>query len=516
MAQPAAASRPQGFGTILRNPFFTRLWTAQIISQTVQNATNYGAIILLSQQSGGSVTAVGGVVIAFSLPAVIFGVPAGVLVDRFDKRTLLWVSNLVRGLLTLGFVFSFQFFPKAYVPTYLLTFGISIVGQFFAPAEGASIPLLVGEDELVPALSLFNITFSVSQAIGYVLLAPLVLVFAPNTTLFSGMVTITSTDWLFLLIGVCYLVCAGLTASIPAARLVGQPAPSASQTSRRMASMWAGVREAGHFVRHDRKLLIAVLQLTLGSVVISAISIIAPDVAQKFLHQPATLAAIFFVPAGIGLVLGSVFMPRIINRIGLVISEALGVVGVSICTVLLTFAHWAAQQLQPDDWWKSAPYLLSIMLLTFGIGLSLDLVTLPAQTVMQRRSPDWIKGRVLALQMMLVNAAAIPIILFIGSVSDFLGLPVAMNLLAVSVAVLGLGSVILQERHGAHSTTPTGPLRHRLNGAQDPNSTNPRTLAQQKTRTTEDAIKDALSAAKQSENGEQSTTPSRPLTTGER
>ena len=127
-----------GFRSTLRNRFFQRLWLAQVISQTVQNATNYGSIVLLAQVSHSS-TAVGGVIIAFSLPAVLFGVPAGVLVDRMDKRLILWVSNGLRALASFGFVASILSDSHNYLLIYLLTFFISVIGQFFGPAEGAAI-----------------------------------------------------------------------------------------------------------------------------------------------------------------------------------------------------------------------------------------------------------------------------------------------------------------------------------------------------------------------------------------
>ncbi len=441
-----------GFGSVLRNKYFLRLWLAQIISQTIQNATNYGLIILLARAS--SLTVVGGVFIAFSLPAVIFGAPVGVLVDRFDKRSVLWVSNAARALLTFGFVLSLTISASAFLPIYLLTFCISIVGQFFGPAEGASIPLLVGEDDLVSALSLFNITFSISQALGLVIIAPLFILLAPTWTLPIGhtALILPSTYQLFLFIGALYLVCAALTASIPGERLVGQRAPSAAATGRSVASVWRDIAEAGNHVRADKRLFVAVLLLTLGNVIINIIGLIAPLFSQQFLHRPAAFAPLVFVPAGIGLVLGSALMPRIIDRIGLILAEAVGVVVVSACIMLLTFNHWIASLLNPHAWYSSWLYLCFTMLLAFCTGMALDLISLPAQTMLQRRSPDWMRGRILAFQTMLFNAVSIPVILIIGPIADFFHLPVAMNLMAATIAVLGLGCVYLAERYHSDAT----------------------------------------------------------------
>ena len=454
MAQMAASTRKPGFRTLLRNRYFMRLWIAQLISQVIQNASYYGSIVLIAGTF--STTATGGIVIAFSLPAVLFGVPAGVMVDRLDKRSLLWMSNAGRAIATIAFVALIFGNTKNYIPVYILIFLTSLIGQFFAPAEGASIPLLVADDELVSALSLFNITFSLSQALGFVIVAPVILLFGPTLDFHLGTstFTLTSTHELFIIIGLAYILCAVLTWSIPHKKLLSTtPKPTIIQAERHIGIVWRGIVEAGNFVWHDKRLLIAVLQLTLGGTIITIIGIISGNMAQVFLNREAKYAAIVFIPAGLGLVLGSALMPKIINRIGLSLASALGVVGISTCVVLLTFSRWLALRLD-THWYNDFPYLAIAVVMAFGIGMCLDLVTLPAQTAMQQRSPDWVKGRVLAFQTMLLNVATIPISLIVGVASDTLSLPVAMNLLALFIVILGLSSVYFTEKQRVPNGQP--------------------------------------------------------------
>src|SRR5690348_14620115 len=198
---------PQGgFLTLLRKRNFLLLWLAQLISMTIQNASNYAVLVLINAVTG-STTLIGLAIVCFSIPAVLIGAPAGVLVDRWNKRRVLFYSNCLRAFATFGFVVSLLLNSKQLIPVYLLTFLISCIGQFFSPAEGATIPMLVSEQELMPALSLFNITFMLSQAIGFLLLAPLILVFLQP---FFVAVLI-----LYVVIGLLYLVCAGLIVLIP-------------------------------------------------------------------------------------------------------------------------------------------------------------------------------------------------------------------------------------------------------------------------------------------------------------
>ena len=140
-----------GFLTLFKKRNFLRLWLAQVISLTVFNASNSALLVLINTITGGSTTQIGLAIICFSLPAVLFGAPAGVVVDHMDKRLVLWGSNCLRALATFLFVLLLFLDRQTILPfIYLLTFLISTISQFFTPAEGSTIPLLVDKDELFP------------------------------------------------------------------------------------------------------------------------------------------------------------------------------------------------------------------------------------------------------------------------------------------------------------------------------------------------------------------------------
>src|SRR5258708_30065836 len=61
----------RGFRTGLRNRYFLRLWVAQLISQTIMNAANYGLITLVAYQTN-SVLGPAFPIVAFALPAALF------------------------------------------------------------------------------------------------------------------------------------------------------------------------------------------------------------------------------------------------------------------------------------------------------------------------------------------------------------------------------------------------------------------------------------------------------------
>src|SRR5579863_5597577 len=118
----------EGFITLLKKRSFLRLWLAQLISMTILFASNYALLVLVEEVTG-STTLVGLAIISFSLPAVLLGGPAGVYVDRMDKRRVLWASNCLCAIATFAFVVSLLLNRHELIPIYLLTFLIASIGQ---------------------------------------------------------------------------------------------------------------------------------------------------------------------------------------------------------------------------------------------------------------------------------------------------------------------------------------------------------------------------------------------------
>src|SRR5437588_5918134 len=106
---------------VLRHPALFRLWLAQVIYLSVQFTASYAMIVLITNETH-SATMVGLVIIALSLPLVLLGAPAGTLVDRMDRRRVLWVSNAIRAFATALFVVALIIVPHQYVTIYILAF----------------------------------------------------------------------------------------------------------------------------------------------------------------------------------------------------------------------------------------------------------------------------------------------------------------------------------------------------------------------------------------------------------
>ncbi len=155
------------FMTVLRNRNFRNLWIGQIVSQVGDYFAMLALMVVASGFSEGTagVTAnVSGVMIAFTLPRLLFGLLAGVFVDRWDRRQTMIASDLLRLALTLGMIPAFMMHNLLLL--LVLVFAMSTVGAFFNPAKGALIPNLVPTEHLMSANSLSQTSMTLATFVG--------------------------------------------------------------------------------------------------------------------------------------------------------------------------------------------------------------------------------------------------------------------------------------------------------------------------------------------------------------
>jgi MFS family permease len=143
---------------------YRRLWAAQAISLCGDWFTLIALAVFVSRDTGGSGLAVAGLVLVQILPGVVVGPFAGVLADRLDRRRLLVASDLVRCGLVLLLI------PAArtghLLPVYALALVHFTVSTVFEPTRSALLPRLVEPRQLVAAVTLSTVTWSVMTAAG--------------------------------------------------------------------------------------------------------------------------------------------------------------------------------------------------------------------------------------------------------------------------------------------------------------------------------------------------------------
>ncbi|MEJ7754762.1 MAG: MFS transporter, partial [Candidatus Limnocylindrales bacterium] len=134
---------------LIRHPDFVKLWVAESISmagsQISQLAIPLLAIVLLNASAFevGLLTAVG------FLPFLLFGLPAGVWIDRLRRRPILIAADVGRAVLLASIPLAWLLGSIELPQLYLVTFLAGVLTVFFDVGYQSYIPSLVHRDQLM-------------------------------------------------------------------------------------------------------------------------------------------------------------------------------------------------------------------------------------------------------------------------------------------------------------------------------------------------------------------------------
>jgi len=150
-ATNAEAAEKWTTGQLLRNRNFLLLWLGQVISAFGDAVTNLTLLILVNALTG-STAAIATLTILLAIPQVTIGLLGGVFADRWDRKRIILASDLVRGVLVLGFLLVDS--AQRIWLLYALAFVQAAVGTIDNPARGAILPQVVPKAGLLAANSL--------------------------------------------------------------------------------------------------------------------------------------------------------------------------------------------------------------------------------------------------------------------------------------------------------------------------------------------------------------------------
>lgn len=376
--------------SLLRNPRFLKLWAGQAIS-FVGDAVSMVALVILVFQITGSASAVGGLLFARLIPTLASPL-VGVLADRLDRRIILVVCDISRAILILGVVFT-----RDIVIIYALTFLMGVARTFFNPTIRAAFPSVVGSGDLTRANAFISGTFSVSIAAGPAIGGLLVATVGLNAA--------------FLLDAVTYLVSAAFLALISFSR------PEETGDADFAQELKAGF---GYLGRARVPLAIVV------GAFLTILTINATVPAEVFLAKGVFDAGdigygLLVGLWGGGMVLGSLLMAVLGNRGNLVAIYFLGIFASALAL--------AGAGISPT-------FVLALGALTVaGAANGIDNVT--TDTILQKRVPDALLGRVFAVRFLTYSVGEVLAYLAGGLIVDAIGARSTYLLAGTATALAG-------------------------------------------------------------------------------
>jgi MFS family permease len=416
VAPPLPRITPDVLARLRRHPYvrlalngsFTALWSGQLISlfgDRVHQVAIAAIVFVLTD----SPVAVAAVFVAATLPNLLFGPIAGTLVDRWDHREVLVVSDILRAATVL-------LMPIAALTNvllvYPLVFGLTTISIFFRPARVAILPRLVGEDELLTANSALWVGETMADVIGF-----------PLAGLFVALVG-DAVPLAFWFDAATYLASALLLSTLVARPLT--PAKDKQSPEQGATGFRGELVEGWRFLRNEPVLLAntlqgVVAQLTIG-VLIGQTAVFAE---QVFGAQGFDWRAVY------GFIEGSQGAGNLIG--GFVI----GLIGARLAKGRMIIAGYTALGLLTTLMALSGE-LAVVLAIAFGIGIANMVFIIPSQTLFQERTPANLIGRVVGFRFSLVFGAMTLSIALGGLLAAAIGVTTVIAVFGLVTMAAGL------------------------------------------------------------------------------
>ena len=402
MATPASTL---GFRDVLQHSAVKRLWIAQLVSVFGDILAVFAIYGVVTFQLNGTPFQVALVVIAFMAPLAIVSPAAGVFVDRWNVKTTMIASDLIRAALVLTLLFA-----RDLNVMYATLFCISTVSAFFVPAQAVTVRTLA------PPGGLMAVNALMSQAIyGGQIIAPSI----------SGLlVDFAGAKTCFVLDALTFFVSAALVASlkITRERAVGNPAP---------AHPFAALTQGLRFIVTHRAISFVMISMACGMFAVRCFGALLSVWVRDVLLSSARTFGLLNTLIGVGMLAGGQLVRTVAKRLSperLVSLAVAGMGGAVIITAVASNTIGAAAG-------------------TFALGTFAALIMITCQTLMQQETPHELLGRVSSSMMSLMAMAQVLGMFFAGPVAQAAGL---RNLYYGSAVMLfgvgGIGLVLLRRR----------------------------------------------------------------------
>ncbi len=360
-ANAAATETPDA--TLTGNGSFLLLWAGQFVSQIGDRLAAL-AFPWLVYTSTGSAVGTGAVFALYTLPYVLFGAFAGVLVDRFNKRSVMVLADVARAALVLLVpLVASRSLPLVYA----LSFAMATAGVFFDPAKLAIVPEIVPRARLMRANSLLATAENLTEILGWAF-AGLLLASVSTTTAFE-------------LDAVTFVV------SAVALLLMRYRAPARAAAERSARALWRELGEGFAFLRGHPGLRANTVMIIVCVAGLGAAYPLTFMLAVRVLGGGTKAFGILEAAVGAGYLIGSLVLATLAPRVrkGWTMVVGLAFMGACLAAVAAVESVWQA----------SIPFLL------FGVANAVALIAV--DTYLQEVVPEGMRGRVLGTRFTLTQ-----------------------------------------------------------------------------------------------------------------
>ncbi len=344
---------------LLRNRNFVPLLLGQMISYIGDQFLIVAALAVVGNLAGtqsGLVEA--GIGIANALPQVLLGLIGGVLVDRLDRKTVMIVSDLTRGVALLMLLLV-NGDPSRLWLFFIVLATTGIASTLFYPARASALPAIVPKRDLAAANALIESGFVIALVFGSLLAGVLIRLFGANLAFaFNGGAYLFSALMIWLM-------------RIPKrANLI--------HASNSMGAVWRELRDGLRYIWTTRSMryIMGLSVMVAGS--IGAVLILALDYLQKDLNVDEASYGLVIAVLGIGIIIGGILIRQLSHLLptNRLVATAMALNGLAVLGFVLR------------------PTFAVVCLFTALIGFSVVVARAVLSTLVQAIPPEEYRGRV--------------------------------------------------------------------------------------------------------------------------
>lgn len=388
---------------MLKNKNFALLWVSQCISGAGDTFTFLALSLKINDfytNPGDSARALSGVLIAFALPQLVFGIFAGTLVDRLDRRKVMIVSDVIRALIVPSFLF---INTPADIPwAMLIAFLASSFSVFFYPARTALIPAMVDRDELMTANGWMQMGLTIARLSGPVLAGVVVGTLGANAAFGIDSVS-------FLLSGALLFGITGISTK-------------AVHDEQDDPSHWNDIKEGVRFAVRSRLLQGVTLGISVAMLGLGAVNVLfVPFLRHIFEAPPQALGGIQ-AAQGAGMFAGGLLIGVLGRKLRPLTVAFAGMLLLGGAVIILGFIP---------------AHTFMFVVLPIG-GFSLPPINASLQTMLQRGIPQNILGRAGSVMDMTTTLANLISMGAAGWMGDMIGIRQTFVLSGVLLLLGGL------------------------------------------------------------------------------
>ena len=431
--------------SIARDLGFQALLISRFLSDIALQALLFAALINSAQSQGNEADAalIG---ICFLLPGLVLGLWGGAVADAMPKRLVLTIAYLLMGFICFILPVSFGVDSSSLLLVLLL---VRVLHQITQPAEASAAPLVANDEELASANSFLSLSSSAGEVLGKAILAPV-------------FVSIWGLNSVTLLAGALFLISSlRITRFTPNLEMLrnkknetipkkADKAPASSMQFS-MGQKHTSL-DAVRWLLSEKDTLLMLLLAAMASTIGVVLTILGPKYVISALGVAPEFAFYVFAPASLGVIAGMLIAPKLIetfseNSVGMLgfLLVALGVSSLGqieavndLAQILLVFdIPWINDQTETAG------------ALSLFIGLGITLAAAATQTYIGKFVPVVIHGRIFALLGVLKDGLAIPQLIAISILADFIGVENVLTFAPIAILLIA-GALLFTTRQNQY------------------------------------------------------------------